>query len=220
MLLYCVECLGDFAGDLCSILVRLLSKPTGGYRPIGLYRGVYRIWAKARQPLAHRWHVEKAPDGDIAMAPGRHVGDAVWRGLMRNVLHDDDGMHVFEGLLDVSKCYERVIFAALIAKAIAHDYPLAILRVSIASYKWPRYLIFLCGIISDPVFPVRGLVAGNSFATDELCSYTLDGVRAVREASPHSRAATHVDDICLSVVAPSTPQLVIGLRAAGAALLA
>jgi hypothetical protein len=38
-----VEVIGKFAGPMCEVVVRLLEKPAGGHRPIGLFSTVMRI---------------------------------------------------------------------------------------------------------------------------------------------------------------------------------
>ena len=62
-----------------TLIVKMLPKPTGGYRPIGLFPCLYRIWGKTRQPIIRQWALENIPDAEINMAPGRWTGDATWR---------------------------------------------------------------------------------------------------------------------------------------------
>ena len=112
-----------------------------------------------------------------------------------------------ELLLDISKCYEHVVHAVLQDKAIARDYPLCLLRVSIASYVWQRVIVLEKRVAAVPVLPCRGIIAGNAMATTELTLYTLDGIRSVRRAEPTSTAATQVDDISLTVVVDRLEQL-------------
>eukprot|EP00959_Pyramimonas_sp_CCMP1952_P128154 2680165-Pyramimonas_sp.AAC.1 len=40
------------------LLPSLLPKPAGGYRPIGFFSALYRLWARARRPYAERWQAE------------------------------------------------------------------------------------------------------------------------------------------------------------------
>ena len=61
----------------------LLPKPQGGHRPIGLFRAIYRLWARARRPLVDAWAQAYAKDGVFSMAPSRQATDAVWRAQVR-----------------------------------------------------------------------------------------------------------------------------------------
>ena len=45
---YILECLGDFPGHMATLLIRLLPKPQGGVRPIGLYSSLFRVWTRTR----------------------------------------------------------------------------------------------------------------------------------------------------------------------------
>ena len=38
-----------------TLMVKMIPKPTGGDRPIGLFPVLYRIWGKLRQPLLKEW---------------------------------------------------------------------------------------------------------------------------------------------------------------------
>jgi hypothetical protein len=48
-ILNAVELLGDFPMQLRDVLIHLMDKPTGGTRPIGWYRAMFRLWARARR---------------------------------------------------------------------------------------------------------------------------------------------------------------------------
>ena len=43
------EAIGDFEHVIADVLVPLIPKLSGGRRPIGLFRGVIRIWGRARR---------------------------------------------------------------------------------------------------------------------------------------------------------------------------
>ncbi|MCP4455661.1 MAG: hypothetical protein GY809_29730, partial [Planctomycetes bacterium] len=83
---------GNFPVALRSMLVRLLGKGTmpETFRCILLYRTLYRIWAKARQPLARAWARQQVR-GLINNEEGRRITDAMWRGLVRRTGHINRG---------------------------------------------------------------------------------------------------------------------------------
>ena len=55
MLFEITERTGHLPFQQRQVCIFLLDKPTGGTRPIGLFTAYYRIWSKARQPLAAEW---------------------------------------------------------------------------------------------------------------------------------------------------------------------
>ncbi len=65
-----------------QLLVRLLMKPTGGYRPIMLHRTQHRIHSRITQKEVRKW-LSGVQDHQLNMAPRRCVSDAVWRSQVR-----------------------------------------------------------------------------------------------------------------------------------------
>ena len=64
------------------LLVFLLAKPTGGYRPIALFPSFYRAWGRCRRRIADCWEQEH-PREYFAVSTGRSVTDGVWRAAVR-----------------------------------------------------------------------------------------------------------------------------------------
>ena len=65
-----------------QLIVALLEKPTGGFRPIGLFSALYRVWMKARGDLCMQWELSH----DLpcfAMGKQRSPVDCVWRQAIR-----------------------------------------------------------------------------------------------------------------------------------------
>ena len=52
ILFQAIECLGEMPQSNSQVIVALIAKATGGTRPIGLYPGSERLWAKARLPIS------------------------------------------------------------------------------------------------------------------------------------------------------------------------
>eukprot|EP00973_Karenia_brevis_P000443 64501-Karenia_brevis.AAC.1 len=61
----------------------MFDKPDGTYRPIGLYRAVFRIWAKIRKPIWQQWEADEDPNHLFAAGAGRSATDPVWRQAVR-----------------------------------------------------------------------------------------------------------------------------------------
>eukprot|EP00975_Prorocentrum_lima_P022525 4739731-Prorocentrum_lima.AAC.1 len=51
------ECLGALPHGWAGLMVKLIpKKEVGSTRPIGLFRGVARLWGKVRQGTLRAWH--------------------------------------------------------------------------------------------------------------------------------------------------------------------
>eukprot|EP00959_Pyramimonas_sp_CCMP1952_P222487 4651125-Pyramimonas_sp.AAC.1 len=50
-----VEATSILPNQARTIMVPLLAKPAGGWRPIGLFSSFYRFWGKLRRPIAASW---------------------------------------------------------------------------------------------------------------------------------------------------------------------
>ena len=140
------------------------------------------------------------------MSGGRHIGDCVWRSLVRRVRQRD--LVVIEGLWDIMKCYEHIVHCLLVAAARALGYPMAILRVSVSSYLWPRFIFGDYRVVATPIYPVRGIVAGSAFALDELAAYTIGAIRTTQHRHPMAGISLHVDDFAFDVWAKTVAEAV------------
>jgi len=169
-ILQAVEYYGNFPPLLWQVLVRLIPKPgTADTRPIGLFRGIFRVWSKARCATVKAWVADRPQDSEVInMLPGRQTLDAVWRAQV--TAEGDVAQEAFsiEILWDIANCYENVKHATLQQQATLQGYPLQILRISLASYRWQRLLLCEYDTTSEAIFPARGIVAGSAHATFEI----------------------------------------------------
>ena len=62
---------------------------------------------------------------------------------------------------DISKMYDNIRFERLWNKGKEYGFPLSILRLDIATYRWQRRLVSQDGIVSRRIWPGRGLAAGS-----------------------------------------------------------
>ena len=117
------------------MLTTLLAKTTGGFRPIGLYWAMFRIWSRARRSVVTEWlHRTMGNSPVYTTMPRRRAADAVWRAQVcaRSAPHKS----VIEANWDSKKCFENVDRALLARVGARHGYPPAILRLSLASNSW------------------------------------------------------------------------------------
>ena len=100
-------------------------------------------------------------------------------------------------LLDLAKAFETVPLGGLVRAAVAHGYPLALLRLSLAAYAAPRS-IGMDGVWSREVQARRGITAGSGFATTELRVLFWSLMLQLSGQFPASlRVTVFVDDVML-----------------------
>ena len=205
------ELMGRFELPDHALLIRMIPKMDGGIRPIGLFPALPRLWGKATQPILQDWVSRYAADHFVNMAKGRPVGDATWRHKALSTLDREQGGTVLETLLDFTKCFEHVRASPLIELAIKLNYPLHLLAISLSSYRWPRIIVMDYNIVSEPVLPNSGIVAGSTHATYELTMFTVLTMRELQTSFPSSRLSQHIDDISLMYHARNAQQAIDGL---------
>jgi hypothetical protein len=97
-------------------------------------------------------------------------------------------------LWDFKKAFENVRRDVLLAAARRFSYPAWWLRLSLASYNWPRILtVEHAG--AQPMVLRIGIAAGAMSATFELHLYMLGMLHAHAQAFPHVGLTLHVDDL-------------------------
>ncbi len=69
-----------------QVVVKLLAKKDGGSRPIMLFRSVFRVNCKARKGMVTKWEIEVASGKAFNNAPGRRIGDSIYRAAIRHAL--------------------------------------------------------------------------------------------------------------------------------------
>ena len=71
-----------------AVHIALIPKPTGGERPIGLFRSIIRVGCKAAA-----WDGLKSFDAQdtqqLNTSKGRRIGDAIWRAQMRSQIGEE-----------------------------------------------------------------------------------------------------------------------------------
>ena len=107
-----------------------------------------------------------------------------------------------QALLDLVKAFDRVPLWLLIREAVALEYPLRLVRLSIATYKLKRP-IRIGEVASKLVEAWRGITAGSGCVTTEM---RLVMVRAIDRAlviHPTITAVLFVDDLAADTCAPA-----------------
>ena len=159
---------GVWPAGIALVLIALLPKPDGGYRPIGLLPSPPRLWMRARRRAARRWEERNSRDWLYA-GKGKGANVAAWKQaffaeLAATMKHS---VEYIQTLLDLVKAFDKVPLWLLIREAIALGYPLRILKLSIATYQLGR-VIRIGSVVSKMVMAVTGITAGSGFATTEM----------------------------------------------------
>ncbi len=194
------EMLGTLPSQARLVVTPLLDKPKGGFRPIAKYVSLYRLWAKARRSVAASWEAAHQRSF-FSAAKGNGPQDTTWRQGVRQesqVCQGGAAACLFWDLESFFECIDREV---LLRRAEATDFPLPVLRLSLAMYAAPRVLS-LGGRISAEVWPKRGVGAGCGLANTYVKIFTilpLDDL--IPKLSPSIRLDLHVDDFAIESVA-------------------
>ena len=130
-------------------------------RPIGVFAGIYRCWARARRPVAEKW--EREHDRPFfAAKEGNSALNTVWDQAFRAERAVAQGKSAAAVLLDLRAFYEHFDHDLLGERAADTNFPRKVARLALAAY--PR-LITQEGRLGQPVLPKRGVMAGCGFAT-------------------------------------------------------
>ena len=138
-LLRLVEATGMWPSQVSQLVVALLAKPSGGFRPIGIFPGIYRLWMKSRGGLCMQREFSHELDC-FAMGKHRSPVDVVWRQAVRAEASVCTGQAAANILWDLVKFYESLSHSRMYEEARALEYPLAVLRLQLAGYSFPRHL--------------------------------------------------------------------------------
>eukprot|EP00973_Karenia_brevis_P055240 7681296-Karenia_brevis.AAC.1 len=178
-----IEGLGDFPRVTRDMLIALLPKDDGGLRPIGLYRALYRLWAKSRVRHWRQWERDEDPQQFFGAGEGRSCTDIVWRMGVRAEGVDLANEEALTAMYDLAKCYEHLCHARLWTEGCATKFPLTLLRITLRSYRWGRR-ITLGKLLAAPAYALRGIVAGCTSATSELKAFMMRKLSAVAVQHP------------------------------------
>ena len=182
------------------VVIVLLPKTDGGWRPIGLLPFLPRIWMRVRRPVTLEW--EKKQERKYLYA-GAAKGAAVAalkqaaRGERANLW----GTAYGQALLDLVKAFERIQHRHLVKQAVKLGYPMWMIRLSIATYRMRRVLR-IGEAVSDTVVATRGITAGSGTATPEMRLAMIDIIDRALEEYPCVDPTLYVDDVSAEVAGP------------------
>ncbi len=197
-----VELLGAWPRQLDLVVMPLLPKPKGGFRPIGLLAGAYRLWAKARRVEADRWESQNQR-AYFAATAGSGPLDAVWRQAVRQEAGVAQGNEAAAVMDDLESFYELMSRSRLLKESERRGFPGPVVRACLAAYAAPRFLS-LRGRISRETFPKVGIIAGCALATTFVKVYYISVYDQLAVAIPPSvEFKVFIDDTIITSEAPA-----------------
>ena len=196
--LFICEATGTWPKSSALVIIALLPKSSPGFRPIGLFPWLPKIWAKLRRGYALQW--EQSTDRDFIYAgPGKGADHAAWKQAARaEHAATVRGAHYGSTLLDLVKAFDMVPHHVLVREAIRLGYSLWILRLSIAAYAAER-MIRIDGVLSRAIPHRRSLTAGSGLATTEMRIVLVNVIEAAMRVAPLATPTLYVDDLSVEV---------------------
>lgn len=154
-LLSMCEGLGRWPEAVKLVVVVLLAKPGGGFRPIGLIPLLPRIWMRARREVAQKWE-EQQSRSYLYAGEARGATVTAWKQAARAELAASAGTDYGQVLLDLVKAFERIPHWILVREAKKLGYPIWMVRLAIATYRLQRVLR-VGSAVSDTIRATRGI---------------------------------------------------------------
>ena len=116
------ERFGRWPRQVGIVVVVLLPKADGGFRPIGLLPHLPRIWMRARRDEAKQWEV-KCDRPFLYAGSGRGSTVAAWKQAARTEVAAASGDQYAQVLLDLVTAFERIPYRVLLREAVRLKYP-------------------------------------------------------------------------------------------------
>lgn len=167
-ILHICEQHGTWPNQVAFVLIALLPKGDGDFRPIGLLSFLPRIWMRARRSAASKWEASQGR-GYLYAGKGKGTNVAAWRQGAVAELADALGITVqyAQALLGLVKAFNKVPHWLLVRDARALGFPLKLLRLSLAAYLVQR-VVRINQVVSTQVQAICGVAAGSGFAATEM----------------------------------------------------
>ena len=202
VVIYHCEVTGVWPEAVNIVVIALLPKTGGGLRPIGLMPLILETLVPSKQGGGNG--MRKAQPPLLALCGKRHGADiAAWKQAARAELAAAATFRVGygEALLDLVKAFDRISFWLSVQEAIALDYPLWFIRLSLETYKLRR-VIRIRKVVSKEVQAHRGITAGSGSAVTEMKLTMIRIILKAMEAHPVVSPSCFVDDLFAEMIGP------------------
>ena len=160
-----------------------MAKTDGGETLITLVDSLLRLWPRAMRPISRAWIVSHGSPHSWGNRRGYSSTYAAYEHNLQAEVAHHLGEHAITIVVDMWKCFETVLFPALMNEAQHMSFPLRLLWLLLETYAQPR-VIRAYGCWSIPTRALQGILAGCTHATTLLTVLTY---RAVVKVHTHYR---------------------------------
>ena len=206
------EVLGVMPKQVRYTAIVLLPKPHGGFRPIGIFPALYRMYGQLRRSYCEAWETANSRNY-FAASSGRSAPDVVWRQAVDAEFATHDTGAAASVLWDVTKFYESFDHRKLRGRARATGFPGPLMNVALNAYRAARFMTS-GGMVAAALYAEHGVTAGCHFATTFVKVYTLPAFDRVAEINPLVRFDDYIDDFTISATGANEDEVVSKLRPA------
>ena len=151
---------------------------------------------KARAGLVRQWEADN-PNEALYGGAGKGAQRAAWVGAFHAENAKLTKQKHAQALIDLVKAFEMIPHQELINAAASREYPLKLLRLSLAAY-WLDRAVGISGLFAECVRATRGITAGSGHATAKLRVLLIDMFAAIQARWPPPSGVhllLYVDDL-------------------------
>jgi hypothetical protein len=213
-----IEDAGQWPPGIEAVITTLIPKPKGGVRPIGMFPAVYRLWARARRPIATKWESTHTHPF-FAVRGGCAALDTVWAQAFDAERAVNAEYVAAAVLVDMRSFFDMFHHGTLKHRAHKAGFPASITRLALGDYRAPRFIV-QDGYVSPPLRVSRGVVAGCRFAMTFVKIYCEQPFLRFCKRHPKVTFDAYVDDLTIATSVPTARELSKTLAAAATDLYA
>ena len=136
-----------------------LATPDGGTRLITLVESLVRLWSRTRRSISRAWIREHGSRHVWGDRRGFSSSFSSYEHNLQAEVADRLGESSITVFLDMWKCFETVMYGALISEARLMKFPMRLLWMLLDSYSQPR-VIRAFGCWSRSFRALQGILAG------------------------------------------------------------
>ena len=167
-LLQIIETLGGWPRQTALVSTVLLPKPKGGWRGIGLFPALHRLYTRSCQPIFRQWELQTWRPY-FAATSGKGPERVVWRQALAS---EAEGSISASVLWDLCKFFEHLCLTRLYCRGLAADFPRLILRTLCSAYRFGRVVSGAAGM-TVPVWASCGVTPGCGAASVMIRAYCM-----------------------------------------------
>ena len=199
-------------GHIHALAKRDDSSDVGDYRPICVFRLVYRVWGtiRSRQILSHLARI--APDELTGSRPHKETAHVWWQvaNMVESSFYDEDGGQVTGALADLTKCFNCLPRIPVLALARLLGLPKGVCIAWHNALLHMRRRFIVTGSVGAALPSSCGFPEGCAMSVVSMFMINIVYTRWMHIQNPTLRAWSFVDD--WQITAPTCAVAVQGLQ--------